>query len=151
MYAFHSWKKYVNWNVAVSLDIHLKSASRTLLKVCRLWSKEGAELTLYRIAFRADMTMTWKAVAIVWTRIRHVTLHFRDPHGAASLRYRNCAEITVCMCERKPYPEWLSCRRKSYPISAVKCKHSLRLCIMHQSSHFHSAFEEQFFIILCLL
>ena len=149
MYGFHSWKKYLKWNVAVSLDIHVKSASHTLLKVSRLWSEEGA--TLYRMAFCADMTMTWKAVAIVWTPIRHVTLHFRDRHGANSLRHRNCTEITVCMCERKPYPEWLSYRRKSYPVSVVKCKHSLRLCIMHQSSHFHSAFEEQFFIILCLL
>ena len=46
---------------------------------------------------------------------------------ACSLRYRNGTEITVGMCELKPYPEWLSCRPKSYPVSAVKCEHSLRL------------------------
>ena len=37
---------------------------------------------------------------------------------AASLRYRNRAEITVFMCEHKSYPVWFSCRRmrKSYPV-----------------------------------
>ena len=40
--------------------------------------------------------------------------------SAASVRYRNCADITILMCEQKPYyPVWFSCRRKSYrqPIS----------------------------------
>ena len=32
-----------------------------------------------------------------------MTLHFTDQGGAASLRYRNRAEITVVMCEQKPY------------------------------------------------
>ena len=36
--------------------------------------------------------------------IQYVTLHFRDPRGAASLRYRNRAKVTVVMCEQKPYP-----------------------------------------------
>ena len=39
------------------------------------------------------------------------------PNGEASLRYRNRAEITVFMCEQKPYPVWFSRQRKSYPIS----------------------------------
>ena len=34
--------------------------------------------------------------------IRYVTLHFRDRRGAATLRYRNRAKITVLMCEQKP-------------------------------------------------
>ena len=40
--------------------------------------------------------------------------------SAASVRYRNCADITILMCEQKPYyPVWSSCRRKNYrqPIS----------------------------------
>ena len=36
--------------------------------------------------------------------------------GAASLPCRNRAEITVVMCERKPYPVWFSYRYKSYPV-----------------------------------
>jgi len=49
--------------------------------------------------------------------IRFATLHFQDRRGAASLRYRNRFEITVLICvNRKPYPVWFSCRRKSYPL-----------------------------------
>ena len=62
---------------------------------------------------------------IVWTPIRYVTPHFRDRHSTASLRYRNRVEITVLICQQKPYPELSLCRRKSY---RVLCKHSLRLC-----------------------
>ena len=40
------------------------------------------------------------------------TLHFRDRRGAASLRYRNRAAITVVKCERKPYLVWFPCRCK---------------------------------------
>ena len=41
--------------------------------------------------------------------------------GAAQLRFvtpllRNRDEITVFMFEQKPYPVWLSCMRKSYPV-----------------------------------
>ena len=35
--------------------------------------------------------------------IRCVKLHFRDRPRLASSRYRNRAEITFLMCERKPY------------------------------------------------
>ena len=59
---------------------------------------------------------------MIWTPIRYVTLHFRDGRGVASLRYRHRAEITILMCEQKPYPVWFSCRRKSFP---VKCEHRL--------------------------
>ena len=52
--------------------------------------------------------------AAVWTPIRYVTLYSRPRHGAASLRYRNRAEITVLMWEQKAYPVWFPCRRKSY-------------------------------------
>ena len=34
----------------------------------------------------------------------YVKLHFRDRRGAALLRNRVRAEITVLMCEQKPYP-----------------------------------------------
>ena len=43
----------------------------------------------YRIAFRRE-----RLSSIVRTTIRYVTLHFRDRHDPASLRYRNRAEIT---------------------------------------------------------
>ena len=37
--------------------------------------------------------------------------------SAAQLRSgkKNCTEITVFMCQQKPYPVWFSCLRKSYP------------------------------------
>ena len=59
-------------------------------------------LTVYRIDFRAD-TKSYP----VWTPIRYVTLHFRDrrsaaQRGAASLRYKNRAEITILICEQNP-------------------------------------------------
>ena len=50
------------------------------------------------------------------TPIQYVTLHFGDWRGAASLRYRNCAEImdSSCWClNTKPYPVGISCRHKS--------------------------------------
>ena len=37
-------------------------------------------------------------VYIVWRPIRYVTLHFRVQGDAASLRYRNRAEISILMC-----------------------------------------------------
>ena len=40
--------------------------------------------------------------------IRYVTLHYKHRNDAASLRYRNRAEITVLMCEQKPYA--IGCR-----------------------------------------
>ena len=46
--------------------------------------------------------------------------------GAASLRYRNRAEIFVLMCKQKPHPLWFSIRRKSYP---VKGENSLNLTL----------------------
>ena len=45
-----------------------------------------------------------KLSSIVWTPIRYVTLHFRDPRSAASFHHRKHAKITVLMCEQKPYP-----------------------------------------------
>ena len=56
--------------------------------------------------------------------IWYVTRHFRDQHVAASVRYRNRAEITVLICEQKPYPTWFSCRRKSHPIYSLPRRHS---------------------------
>ena len=51
-----------------------------------------------------------KLLGIVWTPIRYVVLHLRERRGADSLCYRNRAEITVFICEQKPYPVWFSCR-----------------------------------------
>ena len=63
----------------------------------------------------------------VWTPIRYVTLHLRVRVGAASLRYRNRAEITVLMWEQKPYPVWTDGRtdgRTKEPILFVwQCEH----------------------------
>ena len=59
----------------------------------------------------------------VWTPlIRKVILHSQDRRGAASIRYRNRAEITVLVSEQKPYPVQFSSSRKSYP---VVCERSL--------------------------
>ena len=54
-----------------------------------------------------------KLCCIVWTTsIRFVT-HDRR---AASLRYRNRAEITVPIFEQKPFSVWFPCRRKNFPV-----------------------------------
>ena len=39
--------------------------------------------------------LTRKLSGIVWTPFQYVTLHFRDRRGAALLRYKNPAGITV--------------------------------------------------------
>ena len=44
-----------------------------------------------------------KLSCIVWTPTRYVTPHFRDRRGAASLRYRNRAEITFIMSEQNGF------------------------------------------------
>ena len=62
--------------------------------------------------------------------VRYVTLHLWDWRGAASLRYRNRAEITVLKCEQRPNPVWFSRRRKSYP---TQCEHNQRV-IAHNNS-----------------
>ena len=36
----------------------------------------------------------------------HVMFSLRDRRGAAPLRYRNCTEITVLVCQQKPHPVW---------------------------------------------
>ena len=64
-----------------------------------------------------------QSVAQNLSAMRVTVGEFRDRRGATSLRYRNRAEITVLMCEQKPYPVWFSYRRKIYP---VYCEHSLR-------------------------
>ena len=44
---------------------------------------------------------------LVYPCIRYVTPQRRDLHGTALLCYRNPAgEITVVVCEQKPYPVW---------------------------------------------
>lgn len=75
--------------------------------------------TLYQIAFYADTKSIQSSVNTTYPRCDS---HFRDRRGVASLRYRNRAEITVLVCEEKPYPVWFSCWHKSYP---VQCERSL--------------------------
>ena len=49
--------------------------------------------------------------------IRYVKPHFRDRRRLALSRYRNRAEITFLMCERKPYLGMVLLRRReSYPV-----------------------------------
>ena len=43
-----------------------------------------------------------KPSGIVWTPIRYVALHFWDRREAASLRYRNGAEITRSYVNKNP-------------------------------------------------
>lgn len=70
--------------------------------------------TLNQVAFRA----VTKAIQLSVNTIRHVivTLHLRDHCGAASLCYKNRAQITVPIGEQKSYPVWFSCLRKSNPV-----------------------------------
>ena len=57
------------------------------------------------------------------------SLKERDQAGAASLRYRNRAEITFLMYEQMPYPVGFSCQCKSY---LVLCEHILTWRVTHQ-------------------
>ena len=57
---------------------------------------------------------------IVWTPIRYVTLHFKRSARYSFTRYRNRAEISVLICEQKPYPLWFLCWRKSDPVLCAK-------------------------------
>ena len=50
-------------------------------------------------------------------------IHFQDRRGAASLRYRNRAKITVLTCEQKHYPVFVSAQEQS------GVEHSLRTCL----------------------
>ena len=72
---------------------------------------------------------------------RYVTLHFRDRRlGTASLRYRNRLEITVLMCEQKPYPVCGFCAgAKAFWYSVIE--HRLNLPIIDSVSercNFHN-------------
>ena len=80
--------------------------------------------------------------------VRYVTLHLRDRRRAPLLRHRKRSEITVPMCEQRPYPVWFSCRRKScQPLTIRKtgvinshnrCCFSLRLAVI-MLRYFYSA------------
>ena len=75
---------------------------------------------------RGSFSRTWKLSSRLFSRPDWLPLGLRGclryQRGAASLRYRNRAKITVLVCEQTPYQLWFSCRRKSCP---VKCKRSL--------------------------
>ena len=66
-----------------------------------------------------------KLSGMIWKPVRYLTIHFIRYHrGAASLRLRNRAEITVLVYEQKPSPLWFSCQCENYP---VEWEHSLTL------------------------
>ena len=67
----------------------------------------------------------------VWIRHWYVTLYLRDCHCAASLLFWNWAEITVLVCERKPYPVWFS-RRRSWVI-----RYSVNMAANSLKADFH--------------
>lgn len=75
-----------------------------------------AIFTLYRIAFSAD-TKSYKVRhdIVRLPYYGYMTRRFRVQRGAASLRYRKRAEITVFLSEQKPYSVsvWFSYRCKS--------------------------------------
>ena len=53
-----------------------------------------------------------------------MTLHVRDRHGAASLRYRNRAAITVLMCEQNPI------RRYGFRAGAKAIRYCLNIALV---------------------
>ena len=66
---------------------------------------------LYRIAFRGA---TESYSVIVGTPIRYARHNFTDWHGAASLRFKNRAEITILICEQKPYGFFVAAKAFRY-------------------------------------
>ena len=47
--------------------------------------------------------------------------NFRDRRGAASLPHRNLAEITVLVCEQKPYPYFCGREAMQYSLNIALC------------------------------
>jgi len=85
---------------------HTSNIVRERLTERVLWTKPPSQSSLLNIYFRFS-----RVQSSLW---RYVTLHYKHRSGAASLRYRNPAEITVLyMCEQKPHPVGFSRRRKS--------------------------------------
>ena len=74
-------------------------------------------ILLYSLPLWSEYLFTMHQ-SVLRSTVCHVTLHFRDRSGACAVffRYRNGAEITVLICDQKPYQEWFSCRRKSSPV-----------------------------------
>ena len=102
------------------------ATGRNFIRLCSHYGSMG-RIVCYTAVFSVGCVADYMANSfswIEWTPIGYVTFHFRDRCVAAYLRYRNRAEITVFMCEQKPYPVWFPRRRKSSP---VECEHSLRM------------------------
>ena len=60
---------------------------------------------------------TFKTSIFHWILVLALFIHFRHgPNTFSQLRYRNRAEVTLLMCEQRPYPVWFSCQCKSYPL-----------------------------------
>ena len=106
-----------NFTTNVPKILDLKSSSEQIFSENWRWvllvvhthrAKCPAERLALRVWFFSNPTLRCGTDSI-----RYVTLHFRDRRYTASLRYRNRAEITVLVCEQKPYPVLFSCRFKS--------------------------------------
>ena len=67
----------------------------------------ASRLRCYSIYFRYGLNLSiptdYSHCSVLQKTIRYATKHFQDRRGAALLRYKNRAEITVLMCEQKPY------------------------------------------------
>ena len=63
----------------------------------------GFQSSLLLIYFRVGPIGVRTALKNGTIPIRYETRHFLDRHGAAPLCHRNCAEITVLVCEQNPY------------------------------------------------
>ena len=57
-----------------------------------------------------------------------------------------CAEITVLMCERKPYHVWFLCWRKSYPVLGERSLRFEKCCFLTLSNTNDSGEKTKFFL-----
>ena len=61
----------------------------------------------------SQCTKVWhRTLSAMWLS----TLEIGAMHARLFFRYRNGAEITVLICDQKPYQVWFSCPRKSSPV-----------------------------------
>ena len=65
-------------------------------------NKQGEKFRLWSHQTDSFLCRQEKFSCILWTPIWYVTLHFRDPRGAASLRYRKRAKSPFSCVNRNP-------------------------------------------------
>ena len=86
--------------------------------------------------FKSSALTSWaiftpyQCIVYLWQPVQYEHLYptcdsplQRSARRKASTHYRNRAEITVLMSEGRPFPLWVSCRHKNYP---VQCENRLR-------------------------